>query len=334
MIRPVATISLARKARLHLGLSIVLSACGGGGGSVKTPTQPVVPTPVLTTVIVSLAAPSVQVGWTDSASAVGFDQTGAPFAIGAPVWSSDSSAIATVDANGMIIGVALGQTTVVATVGGKQGQAVLPVVPVAVRTVSVDPPADSAAPGQTVQLAATTLDGVGDTLTGRVVTWSSTRPAVATVSPTGLVTAIRGGTTIIVATSEEGVGASIITVTGAIAPGVVVTAAAPVPGQVVGDTLNVHAAAASAYPITGVVATIGYLVAPLSIGPKNSWVATIPLNGTYYGTFQLVLTATDANNGVGIDSVSFTRLKMVLGGHSMPSGRKRVVPPIPPIRAP
>jgi hypothetical protein len=336
----VSTMSLARKARLLLGLSIVLSACGGGGeGSPKTPTQPVVPTPVLTSVIVSLAAPSVQVGWTDSATAAGFDQTGAPFAIGAPVWSSDSSAIATVDPTGMIIGVALGQTTVIATVGGKQGQAVLPVVPVAVRTVTVDPSADNPSPGQTIQLTATTLDGVGDTLTGRVVRWSSTRPAVATVSPTGLVTAIRGGTTIIVATSEYGTGASTITVTGPIAPGVVVTIGTPVPGQIVGDTLAVHAVATSSYPITGAVATVGSRQIPLTrifigaSGVIEAWVGTMNLSGTFYGTEQVLVTATDSQNTFGIDSVSFVRKKLVLGGSSPAPRLKQVVPAVP-IKAP
>jgi uncharacterized protein YjdB len=67
--------------------------------------------------------------------------------------------------------------------------------------------------GGTQQLAATTSDANGNTLTGRAVAWSSDAPAVATVdATTGLVSAVSQGTATITATSEGRSGSSAITV--------------------------------------------------------------------------------------------------------------------------
>ena len=56
--------------------------------------------------------------------------------------------------------------------------------------------------GSTAQLQARTLDAAGAVLGGRPVTWVSATPTVATVSGTGLVTAVAPGETQITATSE------------------------------------------------------------------------------------------------------------------------------------
>ncbi len=54
---------------------------------------------------------------------------------------------------------------------------------------------------------------MGNVLTGRVVTWASSVPAVATVSATGLVTGVAAGTSTITATSEGKSGTASVTVT-------------------------------------------------------------------------------------------------------------------------
>ncbi|MBK8650086.1 MAG: Ig-like domain-containing protein, partial [Gemmatimonadetes bacterium] len=55
---------------------------------------------------------------------------------------------------------------------------------------------------QTTRATATVRDAQGNVLTGRPVTWSSSTPAVATVSTTGLITAVAPGTVTVAATSE------------------------------------------------------------------------------------------------------------------------------------
>ena len=85
-----------------------------------------------------------------------------------------------------------------------------PTVPVS--SVVVSPPAPSLLVAATIQLAAVTLDAAGNTLVGRTVTWSSSNPAVATVSATGLVTGVSAGIAIITASSEGKSGSSQVVV--------------------------------------------------------------------------------------------------------------------------
>jgi outer membrane protein OmpA-like peptidoglycan-associated protein len=65
--------------------------------------------------------------------------------------------------------------------------------------------------GQTQQLTARALDQKGNPMTGKVIRWSSNNPAV-TVSPTGMVTAVRDGAATISATSEGVTGTTNVTV--------------------------------------------------------------------------------------------------------------------------
>jgi uncharacterized protein YjdB len=67
--------------------------------------------------------------------------------------------------------------------------------------------------GQTTTLTAQTLDANGNALSGRAITWVSSSAAIATVSPTGVVTGVAPGTATITATSEGKSGTATVTVT-------------------------------------------------------------------------------------------------------------------------
>src|SRR5205823_13076176 len=58
----------------------------------------------------------------------------------------------------------------------------------------------------------TRKDGNGSTLTGRTVTWSTSASGVATVSASGLVSAVAAGSATITATSEGKSGSATVTV--------------------------------------------------------------------------------------------------------------------------
>ena len=88
-------------------------------------------------------------------------------------------------------------------------------MPVPVASVTVSPPTSSVTVGQTVQFSAVLKDAAGNTLSGRVISWSSDQPGVATVTSAGLVTAVSAGSAVITATSEGQVGTASVTVTGA-----------------------------------------------------------------------------------------------------------------------
>jgi|GEM_PF-4659368 len=90
------------------------------------------------------------------------------------------------------------------------------VVGAPVETVVVTPNPAGVAVGQTVQLAAELKDKQGRVLADRVVTWSSSNPAVATVNATGLVTGVTPGGATITAASEGKQGDAGVTVVNAI----------------------------------------------------------------------------------------------------------------------
>src|SRR5207245_1362321 len=109
---------------------------------------------------------------------------------------------------------------------GKSGTSSITVTFVPVASVAVTPPAPSIQVGQTVQLTATPRDASGNPLTGRVVTWSSSNSAVASVSSSGLVTGKAAGSATITATSEGKSGSAAVMVTGGGSGGLVTDATA------------------------------------------------------------------------------------------------------------
>jgi len=85
--------------------------------------------------------------------------------------------------------------------------------PAPVATVAVSPATVSVGIGGTQQFSATLKDASGNVLTGRTVTWTSSALSVATITGSGLVTALLAGTTTIRATSEGKSGTATLTVT-------------------------------------------------------------------------------------------------------------------------
>jgi alpha-tubulin suppressor-like RCC1 family protein len=77
-------------------------------------------------------------------------------------------------------------------------------VPRPVATVIITPPTATVERGETLQLSATVRAADGDVLSGRSVTWRSSNDAVATVSASGLVTAVAAGGPITVTAESEG----------------------------------------------------------------------------------------------------------------------------------
>ena len=185
---------------------------GTSEGQSGTSTITVTPVPVAS-VSVSLAASSIAVGGTTTASATTLDASNNVLAGRSIAWSSDNTAVATVSSAGVVTAISTGAATITGTSEGKSGSATLTVTPVPVAGVSVSPPSALVTVGTTQQLAVTLTDAHGSVLSGRAVSWSSSDVAVATVSSTGLVTAIASGTVTISATSEGRIGTSSLTIT-------------------------------------------------------------------------------------------------------------------------
>lgn len=119
-------------------------------------------------------------------------------------WSSSNTAVATVDGNGNIIAVAMGETDITVTANDGSGVSAtckVTVVPTPVESVSVTANGSTTLkPEQTLQLNASVLPE--DTI-DKTVVWTSSDVTVATVTNSGLVTAVSVGNASIKATAGD-----------------------------------------------------------------------------------------------------------------------------------
>ncbi len=203
-------------------VTITASAGGVNGTAMITVTPPPV-----ATVSVDPATASIQVGASQPFSATLHDAGGHTLSGRTVTWSSSNAAIASVSNSGAVTGVTIGgPVTITATSEGKSGTAMVTVTAVPVATVAVSPDTGTIAVGSTLQLAATPKDNGGNALQGRTVTWTSSNPAFATVSASGLVTALApGGPVTVTATSEGIAGTATVNIVSAAAASVDVSGA-------------------------------------------------------------------------------------------------------------
>ncbi|MBS2017705.1 MAG: Ig-like domain-containing protein [Deltaproteobacteria bacterium] len=151
-------------------------------------------------------------------------------------WASDSPAIATVDASGVVLARAPGVATITATSGGVLGSTTITVTGATPVSIAVTPPKRKLAKGATTRFRATATfsDGTTHALAGPVVSWTSSDPAVATIGTDGRATTLKVGTTTIRATHvASGVsGTATLTVSGG--PLVSIAVSPPTPTLPVG----------------------------------------------------------------------------------------------------
>lgn len=119
------------------------------------------------------------------------------------VWTSSSPAVATVSSEGLVTTLSVGTTTISAATAGKTGTLTFTVLPPPpVETITFAPNSGFLPTGVGVPLTATLRDASGGVLSERVITYGSSNPAVATVSATGVVTALATGAVTITVSSE------------------------------------------------------------------------------------------------------------------------------------
>lgn len=198
-----------RPARVLLAAFLAaLTACGGGSDGTSPVTEP----PVVASVGVTPISQTLSPGGTVTLTATARDAGGNILVGRAVTWSSSAPSIATVS-GGLVTAIAVGNASIVATVEGRTGEVPIQVVPIPVASVVVTPDSSDVAVGSTRPLAAATRDAVGATLAGRIVTWTSSNTAMATVSSAGVVTGVLPGTVTITATSETRVGTARVRIT-------------------------------------------------------------------------------------------------------------------------
>ncbi|MDE6278860.1 MAG: Ig-like domain-containing protein, partial [Paramuribaculum sp.] len=124
-------------------------------------------------------------------------------------WASSNPGVATVDANGKITAIALGEAVVTATCGEAKAECNVGVTAVPVESVKLDKQALEMKVGETATLTATVAP---DNATYKTVTWTSSDPNVATVDSEGKVTAVGVGKAVITAACGEAKAECMVTV--------------------------------------------------------------------------------------------------------------------------
>lgn len=273
----------------------------------------------LTSIAVTPATSNIARGLTQQMVATGTysDGTSAVISASTVTWTSSSSAIATISSSGVVMGVALGSTTINATVGSVSASTPLAVSKtiqsIAVTTANS---VTSLPIGIAVQLTATGTLSDGSTVNlSNLVTWVANSNA--TVSSTGLFTGITASTVVPVTAAYVGVTSSArsITLTNPTLLSIAITATtsstAPTASQApAGYAQNLIATGTYSNGTTQIITTsLTWSSATQIVATVTSGSAGGRVTGVTAGTS--VITATDSTSGVS-KAVIFTVIAPVL----------------------
>jgi hypothetical protein len=145
-------------------------------------------TSMLTTLSVTLATPSIEIGQFTRAVAVAFDQNRQPMPTGEVTYESSAPEVAAISpTTGAILGLSPGATVITATVGSRSAQRIVTVSKAPVRIKEIRAKGD--APGGWVELVNPSdepVDMAAWTLTATNVSRSVTLPVGTTIPPHGV----------------------------------------------------------------------------------------------------------------------------------------------------
>ncbi len=255
------------------------------------------------------------------------DAKGAEIAGRTIAWSSDRPGTATVSSAGVVTAIGNGIAVIAASSGGATASATVivsgdPDEPLVVR---VTPERATLVEGETLQLTATVIDVAGNVAVDSAVTWLATTAngsEVATVSATGLVTALSPGTVIVEAVAGTARGATAIVVRKDVDESIVVNFGRPTLNEAVGDSVSVYVSVQSSAPLDSVVASVARAslkLKPIPVGALGNgiaWIGTIDLSDLQYGTYLLTVTAYDSAGGTGLGAITFVRKSRTGSGGS------------------
>lgn len=156
---------------------------------------------------------SLRLGIPRQFSAVLTDSVGGNIPSGRVIsWRSATPTIASVNSTGLVTPLALGTARIAIDAEGAVDTLTMQVTRVPIATIRLSPSSNVVTQGRTTQLTATVEDSAGATVTDRALEWTSSDPNRATVSQSGLVTALAPGQVTISASAENRTGSSSVTI--------------------------------------------------------------------------------------------------------------------------
>ncbi|MDX2185280.1 MAG: Ig-like domain-containing protein [Gemmatimonadaceae bacterium] len=247
---------------------------------------------------------------------------------------SENPAVARVSSTGVVTGVSQGNTRIVVTC--EQATTAIRITVTdqvgGVERIAISPADDTLGLGQSVAFTASTF-GVGDVpLSQRVISWQLSvvrGQDVASISPSGVVTARNPGIVILEALSEGRRASRVITVKEPLAPDIRLQFALPDTTSPVRDTIYVVLIANGPRPFVSASLTVDATIFPLRfemIGANQNvpaWVGRLSLVGQRFGPLVLEGRVTDSDGKRGLATRSVLRVPGApAGGTKPPSGSK------------
>jgi hypothetical protein len=175
---PVATVSASGVVTGVGSGSVTITATSEGKSGTTSVT--VLAVPVASVTIQPPSPDTVFIGYTAQLTAITKDSDGGVLNGRAVTWHSNNTAIATVDATGLVSGVAAGSTTITATSEGKTASVTLVATKAPVGSVVVVAGADSV---NTANTTAGSTQITATVVTDRTIAWVATPGGLVTVSP-------------------------------------------------------------------------------------------------------------------------------------------------------
>jgi uncharacterized protein YjdB len=245
------------------------------------------PAPVAS-ITVTPSSLSLGVGEAAQLTAVVRDANGVELEDRIVSWTTTDDGVALVSSTGLVLARARGSAVVTATSEGKTATVPVSVHDVAVASVVILPDRAVIGLGGSVQLVGVPRDAAGNPLPGRAITWKSDKPAIATVSTSGLVIGVGAGVATITATSEGKSATAQVTVQGVPVARVEVS-----PASVTMDVGATRQLTAKVFDASGNVLT-GRTVTWSS---GNTFIATVYANGLVRAVKRGQVTITATSEG-------------------------------------
>lgn len=257
---------------------------------------------------------TLEIGQSSQLSATVRDSAGNEL-VGRPIsWASNNASIAAVSPSSgttvMATGVGVGSAVITASSGVVEKQAIVTtILPAPVFSIAITPSSGAVAIGSTLQLNAVVADESGRILTGRPIIWTSSSPAAAPISATGLLSGLAVAPAVTITATAGGKSATAqFAVTAAVVSTVQVAPGSPT--VVAGSTVQMTATPrdASGNVLTG--RTITWSTA-------DPLVATVTAAGLVTGVLGGTTQVTAASDGItGSATVSVTNPVPTIAGLS------------------
>ncbi|MCH9015385.1 MAG: Ig-like domain-containing protein [Gemmatimonadetes bacterium] len=272
-------------------LAVAHWSCGGGG----EPTQPPPPPPDNTVASVSISGGTgVDIAGPLQLTAAAATSSGAGVSTTFS-WSSSDNLLATVDASGLVTGVARGSVTITATASGTSISDTHSVT-VTVASVSLVPAsATLASLGESLNLTAEAKDAGGGVVAGVPIEFTSSDVSVATVSASGVVVAVGDGVATVTASvdgrsAQTGITVAQVATTLSISPAMATLAS-------LGETVNFTATAADAL-VNAITSGFVWQTGDGSVATVSSTSAVAGVTSVGNGS----TTVTVSRDGLGVTS--------------------------------